>query len=111
MAGPPAYTDRAAPAPPSPLRGGNEGGGPSVAAWTTPTPALPSRGRGRKNHDLVALVRRIFEEPVIDALVEPAFRAELVEGEVEGFDEVGAGGEDEAERIGLDGFARLLEGP
>jgi len=29
-----------APSPPSPLRGGNEGGGPSVDHKTTPTPAL-----------------------------------------------------------------------
>ena len=31
--------------PPSPLRGGNEGGGPSVMNRMTPTPTLPSRGR------------------------------------------------------------------
>ncbi|MBJ3783184.1 sensor histidine kinase [Devosia sediminis] len=38
----------AAPSLPSPLRRGTEGGGPSVSHKTTPTPALPSRGRGRK---------------------------------------------------------------
>src|SRR5690606_142482 len=40
--------EAAAPALPSPLRGGIEGGGPSATHETTPSPALPSRGRGRK---------------------------------------------------------------
>jgi Predicted hydrolase (HAD superfamily) len=40
----------AAPSPPSPLRGGNEGGGPSADHRTTSTPALPPRGRGDTNH-------------------------------------------------------------
>ncbi|WP_332692862.1 sensor histidine kinase [Devosia sp.] len=42
------HGEASAPSPPSPLRGGNEGGGPSVIHRATPSPALPSRGRGRK---------------------------------------------------------------
>jgi hypothetical protein len=34
---------------PSPLRGGIKGGGPAVDRQTTPSPALPSRGRVRKS--------------------------------------------------------------
>ncbi|KRA55424.1 hypothetical protein ASD80_13550 [Devosia sp. Root635] len=41
-------TELSAPAPPSPLRGGTEGGGPSAVHETTPSPALPSRGREHK---------------------------------------------------------------
>ena len=43
----PLAAEPSAPLPPSPLRGGNEGGGPSVSHQATPTPALPSRGGGR----------------------------------------------------------------
>ncbi|KQX35578.1 hypothetical protein ASD04_12345 [Devosia sp. Root436] len=47
---PPDRADASAPALPSPLRGATEGGGPSATRETTPSPALPSRGRGAKRN-------------------------------------------------------------
>jgi C4-dicarboxylate-specific signal transduction histidine kinase len=48
----PLISELSAPAHPSPLRGETEGGGPSVDHQATPSPALPSRGRGRKTQTI-----------------------------------------------------------